>query len=57
MTELPRKLATIMAVDIAGYSQAASADEAAAASAVAELRATLTSLTKVYGGPAALPRS
>jgi lysozyme len=45
-----RKLATIMAVDVAGYSRAAEADEGAAAEAVARLRATIEEIIAPFGG-------
>ena len=49
MTER-RKLATIMAVDVAGYSRAAEADESAAAEAVARLRASIEEIIASFGG-------
>jgi TolB-like protein len=45
-----RKLATIMAVDVAGYSQAAEADESAAADAVRRERAVIEVIIGPLGG-------
>ncbi|MBL8550021.1 MAG: adenylate/guanylate cyclase domain-containing protein [Hyphomonadaceae bacterium] len=44
------KLATIMAVDVAGYSRAAETDQTAAAAAVAQLRARVESVIAPLGG-------
>ena len=44
------RLATIMAVDVAGYSRAAETDQAAAAAAVAQLRARLEAVIAPLGG-------
>lgn len=49
MTE-QRKLATIMAVDVAGYSRAAETDQSAAAGAVARLRASVEEIIAPFGG-------
>jgi adenylate cyclase len=45
-----RKLATIMAVDVAGYSRAMEADDGAAAEAVAALRRTIEEVIAPFGG-------
>jgi adenylate cyclase len=45
-----RKLATIMAVDVAGYSRAAEADESAAADAVRHLRTAIETTIAPLGG-------
>lgn len=49
MTE-QHKLATIMAVDVAGYSRSAEADQDAAAAAVARLRASAEEIITPFGG-------
>lgn len=45
-----RKLATIMSVDVAGYSRAAEADDSAAAQAVGALRRALEEVITPFGG-------
>ncbi len=45
-----RKLATIVAVDVAGFSARAEADEASAIDTVAALRAAVTGAAETYGG-------
>lgn len=45
-----RKLATIMGVDVAGYSRAAEFDEPAASEALVRLRAALADITSGYNG-------
>lgn len=45
-----RKLATILAVDVAGYSRAAEADDAAAAAAVTALRHSIEEIIADHGG-------
>src|SRR5690242_8409466 len=45
-----RKLATIMAVDVAGYSRAAEVDERAAAQAVSRVRAAIDDAIALNGG-------
>ncbi|HWA00605.1 MAG TPA: adenylate/guanylate cyclase domain-containing protein [Caulobacterales bacterium] len=45
-----RKLATIMAVDVAGYSRAAEFDDSAAAEAVGALRRTIGEVIAPFGG-------
>jgi adenylate cyclase len=45
-----RKLTTIMAVDVAGYSRAAEANEAAAVEAVRRVRATIDAIVTPLGG-------
>lgn len=45
-----RKLATIMAVDVAGYSRAAEVDDGAAAEAVGALRQLIETVIAPYGG-------
>jgi adenylate cyclase len=45
-----RKLTTIMAVDVAGYSRAAEADESAAADAVRHVRAAIEAIVTPLGG-------
>ncbi|MGD9981878.1 MAG: hypothetical protein AB7H66_14045 [Hyphomonadaceae bacterium] len=45
-----RRLATILAVDIVGYSAAAERDQAAAAQQVAALRARVVELAALHGG-------
>ncbi len=45
-----RKLATIMSVDVAGYSRAAEADDGAAADAVRALRRTIEDVIAPFGG-------
>jgi len=46
----PRRLATILALDVAGYSRAAERDEVAAAAGVRELRALITEIITPFGG-------
>jgi len=45
-----RKLATIMAIDVAGYSRAAEVDDGAAAEAVAALRRVIEGVITPFGG-------
>jgi adenylate cyclase len=45
-----RKLATIMAIDVAGYSHAAETDEAAAAGAVRHMRGAIEAIVAPLGG-------
>lgn len=45
-----RKLAAIMAIDLVGYSALSEADEASAASSVAQLRAALDQVARTQGG-------
>ncbi len=49
MTE-QRKLATIMAIDVAGYARSAEADQGAAAAAVARLRTSVEEIIPAFGG-------
>ncbi len=49
-TALPRKLATIVAVDVAGYSARTEADEAKTTAEIAALRPVIEALAARYGG-------
>lgn len=49
-TALPRKLATIVALDVAGYSARTEADEAKTTGEVAALRAVIEMIAARYGG-------
>ena len=50
MSEAPRKIAVIVALDVAGYSARTEKDEALAASEIAGLRAVVERTAGVYGG-------
>ena len=45
-----RRLATILALDVSGYSRAAERDDSAAADSVRRLRAIITEVAAPYGG-------
>ena len=45
-----RRLATILALDVAGYSEAAEQDDSAAAEAVRRLRAVIVEIVAPFGG-------
>ena len=50
MTDLTRKLATIVALDVAGYSARTEADEARTTAEVASLRVVIEGIAKAHGG-------
>ena len=50
MTDLTRKLATIVALDVAGYSARTEADEARTTAEVASLRLVIERIAKAHGG-------
>ncbi|NOT42814.1 MAG: hypothetical protein HOP13_20230, partial [Alphaproteobacteria bacterium] len=50
MTTAPRKLATIVALDVAGYSARTEADEAKATSEVAGLRGVIDGIASRHSG-------
>ncbi len=50
MTDLTRKLATIVALDVAGYSARTEADEAKTIAQVANLRPIIEGIAKTHGG-------
>ena len=50
MTDLTRKLATIVALDVAGYSARTEADEARTIAQVANLRPIVEGIAKAHGG-------
>jgi adenylate cyclase len=50
LSDTPRKLPTIVALDVAGYSARTEADEAKTTAEVAALRGVIATITKAHAG-------